>query len=65
MPVEQQKLVQTCYTHASMTVRPPGKSPISARLTVEHPYIAAATTKTEEHEKERYFSLLDQYVDQG
>lgn len=56
MPVEQQRLVQTCYTHASMTVRPPGKSPISARLTVEHPYIAAATTKTEEHEKERYFS---------
>ena len=42
-------------SHISMTVRSLGKPTISARSTVEDIFIAAATSKTEEQERERCF----------
>ena len=52
-------------SHISMTVRSLGKPTISARSTVEDIFIAAATSKTEEQERERCFFYLEQCVDQG
>lgn len=52
-------------SHISTPVRSLGKPTISARSTVEDIFIAAATSKTEEQERERCFFYLEQCVDQG